>query len=617
MVPQLLGFFRNHRILMTRLLFAICLLFVGIHILWSITHYLNDTYENQAAIANKELYRITERNCAIVKSEFKNYVKTLQTIAEAIEKDGNVEAFSREKLSVYAKAAGYKSLAICYSDGSVISTSGENNYPIQPELTSLFSSGETYITDVEQSGISVYAPINDAGTIGAFLRLQFSVEHLDSMFSGKLYEGLTYYHVIDSNGKYIALSDNPNKLLAEMNLYDAALLLQFEKGHTSDAFLATVKAGESGYTRYSYDNQRRYAYYAPVGINGWLILTVMPEAFITEQSSINTRFAISLVLRICFMLLFIFAYAFLQQRRVGRKSSLNEKCLRILAEQTGKVIFEWDFDRDKITSLTNFEKLFGRQAVTVNSGKEALDAQMVHNDDKEAFIKVFADIRKGLNVDDARFRVKDSRGVYHHCTLSGVIIKDDKNRLYKAIGSLENIDEQVKEEEALRQKAATDQLTGLLNKAASEKIITEILASAIPGRTHALICSDLDYFKNINDSFGHLYGDMVLKEIAEEFKTLFRSSDIIGRFGGDEFIALILDIPDKNFIKSKIIDLNNRTRKTYTENGISHTVSMSIGVAFYPADGADYSKLYRRADEASYHAKRTGRDRFVFADTVE
>ncbi len=289
---------------------------------------------------------------------------------------------------------------------------------------------------------------------------------------------------------------------------------------------------------------------------------------------------------------------------------LNEHCFRVLSEQAGRIIFEWDVSRDKIVALCNFEETFGRKMVTINSYNEAIDAGLIHEDDIEAYKNIFNSIQSGINIKDIKFRVKDSDERFRWCSLSGTMVNNHKGKPYKAIASLIDIDDQQKHLETLSHKACSDELTGLYNKVEVERLVTEILETSSQHKLHALISVDLDNFKNINDSFGHMFGDQVLKDVAEEIKALFRSTDILGRFGGDEFILFIRDIINIEFIQSKAAQLALRLDKDYSMENISHSLSVSIGISIYPQDGKNYTKLYQNADNALYFSKRNGKNRY-------
>ena len=167
---------------------------------------------------------------------------------------------------------------------------------------------------------------------------------------------------------------------------------------------------------------------------------------------------------------------------------------------------------------------------------------------------------------------------------------------------LETVEEQSKEAEELRYKADIDQLSGFYKKESFEEIVGDILKHSMPCTTHALVCCDIDNFKNINDSFGHLYGDKVLKEIVdimnEELDAVF------GRFGGDEFMMLVRDIDQREKLVNSIQEMEAHCKRTYHENGVERQISLSTGISWYPENGCDYLTLFQKADDALYENKR-------------
>lgn len=296
----------------------------------------------------------------------------------------------------------------------------------------------------------------------------------------------------------------------------------------------------------------------------------------------------------------------------NEKLILNEKCFKALSEQTNKIIFEWDFDKNKISAMSNFQALFGRESVTQNSAEDAISVKAVHTDDREVFANIFEEITNGNPVKDVHFRIIDVCGVYHWCSLSGVVIKDDKGKPYKAIGSLENIEEQLQKEKELRQKAEKDQLTELYNKATTELLIKKELAeSKDKDVRNALMIIDMDNFKNINDKLGHLYGDMVLTMFSEKLKSIFHENHIVGRVGGDEFSVFIENFGDLNLVVKKAKEVCKRCKSTYTVGDISVTISTSVGIAISPDYGTDFDKLYKNADIALYNVKAQGKDNYM------
>ncbi|MGV8905887.1 MAG: diguanylate cyclase [Acetobacterium sp.] len=192
------------------------------------------------------------------------------------------------------------------------------------------------------------------------------------------------------------------------------------------------------------------------------------------------------------------------------------------------------------------------------------------------------------------------------------IIRDDITGDIKIRCYLKNIHEKKEKETALIYKSEHDMLTGLYNKGTTENLIKNYLGSA-KGRLgrHGFFIIDIDYFKDLNDSFGHLFGDNVLTEISGKIRDAFRENDIIGRIGGDEFVVFMKNIPKSEVALFKAKQLCNRIKTTYCKNSVEQGLSASVGMALYPDDGKDYKTLCERADTALYVGKKNGRNQFT------
>ena len=167
-------------------------------------------------------------------------------------------------------------------------------------------------------------------------------------------------------------------------------------------------------------------------------------------------------------------------------------------------------------------------------------------------------------------------------------------------------------------KAQTDALTGLANRRLLESRAARILSGGEDGRMHALVLIDFDWFKEVNDTHGHLRGDGALKALADALRQSFRSSDIIARIGGDEFAVFCIGIGGIKQIRSAMSRLISKWRGTElaAEGGATFHATLSVGVSIAPRDGVDYQTLFDRADAALYESKREGRDRYTIYDTT-
>jgi diguanylate cyclase (GGDEF)-like protein len=166
-----------------------------------------------------------------------------------------------------------------------------------------------------------------------------------------------------------------------------------------------------------------------------------------------------------------------------------------------------------------------------------------------------------------------------------------------------------RETEELRTRATRDGLTGLLNRTEFMRQASAEWRAADRGAMASLILADLDFFKAVNDTYGHPAGDYALQAFAAACRGAVRSSDIVGRYGGEEFIIFLPDLPTSR-AEQIALRISERLRETATPNGMPFP-TVSYGIA--AADGADLSGAIERADRALYEAKSLGRDRVILS----
>lgn len=173
-----------------------------------------------------------------------------------------------------------------------------------------------------------------------------------------------------------------------------------------------------------------------------------------------------------------------------------------------------------------------------------------------------------------------------------------------------------KQKSELQQKADTDLLTGLTNKAATIRMIKEYMAQN-PNGTGVLFVIDIDNFKKINDTMGHAFGDEVLKELGHQLRSMFRAMDVVGRFGGDEFMVFMTDVKDPVAIKRNGDRLREFFRNFKAGEYVKYSVTASIGAAVFSEDGKDFESLFRTADKAVYVVKKRGKNDVAFYGDVK
>lgn len=199
--------------------------------------------------------------------------------------------------------------------------------------------------------------------------------------------------------------------------------------------------------------------------------------------------------------------------------------------------------------------------------------------------------------------------LWYRCRAS--IHRDETGTPVRVVGQLVDITRHKKQVDALTQLAQRDPLTGLYHKAATEQMIKERLQMRRSSDENgALIIIDVDNFKNVNDKLGHLYGDAVLTQLAENLSALFRTDDIVGRIGGDEFFVFVRNYQSMDQLVQKVEEIGSSSQKTFWEGDAFVTISASIGIALVPEHDTQFDGLYKKADAALYDAKARGKNTY-------
>lgn len=180
------------------------------------------------------------------------------------------------------------------------------------------------------------------------------------------------------------------------------------------------------------------------------------------------------------------------------------------------------------------------------------------------------------------------------------------------IASVVDITERLEYETRINQLINFDPLTGLPNRQMLSERVRHEIQAAYRGNKHlAVMFMDLDNFKNVNDTLGHLFGDLLLMEVGQRLQSVLRATDMVARVGGDEFIILLPDSGEGAAarVASKILKLMSKSC-FIQEHDL--TITPSIGIAVFPENGGDFEILSQRADNAMYRAKEEGRNCFRF-----
>ncbi len=314
-------------------------------------------------------------------------------------------------------------------------------------------------------------------------------------------------------------------------------------------------------------------------------------------------------------------------RRFAWQLKNSEKVYRYFVENSPDIIYTLN-DEGLLTFVNNrAQQLLGLTREEL-IGKHY--SSLVHEEDNELARHVFKerriDERASRNVE---LRLKCHKGYCENHTFENSLLtisfssmgmyalnqKENNSEFLGTYGVARDITERKRAEELLAYQAYHDILTDLPNRALfKDRLGLSIIQSERNDTKLAVMFIDLDRFKLVNDTMGHVKGDELLQQVAVRLKACLRRSDTLARLGGDEFIASIPDLRDSKVVEEIAEKFLENLQQPFFLGSNEVRISASIGIATYPDDGSSIDELVRHADLAMYHVKAQGKNGHAFYD---
>lgn len=308
----------------------------------------------------------------------------------------------------------------------------------------------------------------------------------------------------------------------------------------------------------------------------------------------------------------------INRREAYKAMQKSEERYRLAQTATGVGIWEWHLPEDVFDWDEICWKMLGYEPRAFQLNRSAWK-DLIYPDDLSITLETIDEqIHKGGQfITESRHRKVDGNWLWIQCR-GQVVEKDLQNKPVRVMGTHTDITVRKKAELDLLEMATVDSLTGLANRRAFiEQVDREITRVRRTANHASVLMIDIDYFKKINDQYGHAAGDAVLKELAELFRLRLRKSDVAGRLGGEEF-AVLLPVTG---IEGALI-VAEHLRQKIAELGVKLedkilNVTISIGVAEIDAIDSDSKIVLAHADYALYQAKQDGRNKVLRWDQAK
>ena len=512
------------------------------------------------------------------------------------------------RLEAQRQALGLYSLCYMNAEGQALGSDGKTFDLSASPCAQRALAGEALLCDSEIDGVPcvvVAAPVGDGE--GALLgRLEVSA------LRGELLSNGGNVCLLRADGRILAAA--PGSFLEDMLGEDLFAALEMD----ADA-VGSIRAGGNSALGAVTSLGRFYVTWTTLeNVNGWQVLTLVPQDELMGQFSFMNEAATVLEVRLGLCALGLIALviwmAWESNRRLRAEKlrlEWSEERYRILAEGNNEVFWEYDVLSDRLRLGENFQRVFGREGSRTIGEFLAI----AHPEEREQLQRIFGILKGGMSAEshatvDFRVRRGGEGERYTWCRAHMSVLFDSRRRRRWVIGKLTDISQDRLLAERLEQQARTDSLTALLNRAGLEEAI-RLRVEGAPDKPCAIVLLDIDDFKEINDFYGHDVGDDVLRTLAEFLRGHFRGTDIVGRLGGDEFMALMEGVDSREKLRQALLRLKSGLSRLHAGEV---RVGCSAGAVLFPTDGDSFDALYKGADVVLYDAKRAGKGRFTVYD---
>jgi putative two-component system response regulator len=329
----------------------------------------------------------------------------------------------------------------------------------------------------------------------------------------------------------------------------------------------------------------------------------------SAESAASTTQRMLFIVSLLSFLVLVFAFMRIL-RRMRSELRVHEVQYKILQSMSRVIAYEYEKDGDLLTSTYYQPDGTMERRVCKNYLRAKVFCNSVREDSCDDFEETFRRLLSAPMLDTSEFPMKIIGEECRWYRFSSQSMTDERGNVVGLVGSAVDVDDLVTARDEALEEAATDAMTGLLGKTAFAARASERMRhpKAAPA---TLLMIDIDNFKEINDTCGHLHGDRMLSGIAQLLQRVFSADDLIGRFGGDEFVVFMQGIARENTEKKL---MHFRRRLSEIQDELGNSVTCSIGAFCESGKDISFDELLQKADEAMYRAKNSGKNNFYMID---
>ncbi len=559
---------------------------------------------------------ILNKNCEYVNSNLNLSIQRINEDLKYISKSLTANGKTPSVDNLKAILADYKSSTILdnthfINGSSLVALSSDedlNSFEKKVLVNYQNNLSISFIKDNKDNRLTIATPLSNGDDITGLLYTSFSMNSFtNSILPLSATKNITSY-ILSKDQTFLT------PLSSYHTLSDMLTSYRLPEGVSADSIVNNVKNNETNIISLETKGRRYFMQYAPCTINDWYMLNICEEDAALNQISIITdttrslcNQVIGIVAVLLLLVLIVQSIINLRNNKNSNRLLLEKACYETAFELTNGVLWEYDIRNDILTKSDPDQGMMTPLAITEKFSDFVLNSDLIYPTDLESFKSYYRNLKDGSQGCTVEIRALDITGTYKWFELTARTIKDNNGEPLLAIGQAINIDAERRTLEQIKAAREMDSLTKLYNKKTAEEKINQLIVQEKESRIHALLLIDIDNFKEINTTFGYVFGDALLVELAMRLSKTFKGeNNILCRVGGDSFLIYLTDVASASYAIEQGQQLLNILQETFKKQNDSSHISGSVGLALYPSDGSNVNLLLNKANTALMYSKNHG-----------
>ncbi len=536
----------------------------------------------------------------------------LSYISERLTEDGKTpdKQTLKQLISNYKVTSSLENAHFMYSSSLTSLYKNEKLSSFEKVLLNNYLAGQTISIIHENNAVRLFlsVPIYRENKIAGLLYTSYSLDYFQKQILISPTKGDFDSYIVGQNLELLTPMSSYHTLEQAFENY------KFPSNVTINTIKDDFANNRSNIMVILINGQKYYLHYAPCNINNWFIVSICQEEDAINHISILSNATrqlcnqlIGIVAVLLIILLVVHCFICLRNNKNTNRLLLERACYETAFELTNGVLWEYNIKADTLTKSDPDQGIMTPLAITEHFKDFINDTELIFKDDLETFYQFYWNLIDGCDGCTTEIRAKDITGSYKWFEITATAIRDNDNHPILVIGQCINIDAEKRTLEQIKASRELDSLTKLYNRKTAEAKISSLIAGESESRIHALLIMDIDNFKQINHTYGYVFGDALLVELAARLSKQYKSEgNVLSRVGGDCFLIYLSDISSASYAIEQGQNVLNILQETFKKQDENTHISGNVGLSLYPIDGTKTSTLLCKASTALAYSKNHG-----------